>query len=326
MPSEVRKLQALIPRIGESHFRQRLHLQAEHVARMFERGRTLQRLEHTGPLLRAVALALKLAGLEERGRRNFHNLRRVWNPVWLDSLPPAFDGFRILQISDTHIDILPGFAGLLARRVSGIAYDLCVWTGDYRNSDSGFDTRAIEGMRLLAGALRPPVYAVLGNHDFLEMVPPLEEAGVRFLLNETVALERGGDRVYLSGVDDPYFYETDNLQKARDAVPAGATAILLSHSPQLYRRASACGYDLMLSGHTHGGQVCLPGGLAPLIHTDCPRFMIRGAWRFGSLQGYTSTGAGGCGLPVRFNCPPELTIHVLRARQNGATLRLPPGA
>jgi predicted MPP superfamily phosphohydrolase len=257
---------------------------------------------------------LKITGLYGWGHRNFLDVRCVENEVLLPSLPPVFDGFRLLQLSDLHLDIDPEITDAIIRRLEGVAYDLCVITGDYRASSSGAYQRAIDCSARLAATLRPPVYAILGNHDFIEFVPPLEEAGLTFLLNETVKLERGGETIYLSGVDDPHFYETDNLEKARAGIPPGMVSILLAHSPELYRQAAATGYDFMLSGHTHAGQICLPGRI-PIMggNARCPRHMLYGPWRYGPLQGYTSAGTGSCGVPVRYFCPPEFTVHRLRA-------------
>jgi predicted MPP superfamily phosphohydrolase len=155
---------------------------------------------------------------------------------------------------------------------------------------------------------------VLGNHDFVEIVPPLEAAGLRFLLNESIAVERGGDRLHLVGVDDPHYYETDNLEDALAGLPDDEPKVLLCHSPELYRPAAACGLDLMLCGHTHAGQICLPGGIPLLTNARCPRRLRVGAWRYRELAGYTSAGTGSCGVPVRFFCPPEMTLHELRRK------------
>jgi predicted MPP superfamily phosphohydrolase len=161
-------------------------------------------------------------------------------------------------------------------------------------------------------ALTAPAYGVIGNHDFIEFVPPLEEAGVRILLNETVVVEWHGARLYLSGVDDPHFYETDSLDKAAESLPASAKAILLSHSPEIYRQAAAADYSLMLCGHTHAGQICLPGGVPILTNARGPRRIKSGPWRHRQMRGYTSPGVGCSGVPVRFFCPPAVTVHTLR--------------
>ena len=97
-------------------------------------------------------------------------------------------------------------------------------------------------------------------------------------------------------------------------IPAGAFSILLSHTPETYREAAAAGFDLMLSGHTHGGQLCLPGGIPIKLEARLPRSMGAGAWRYAEMAGYTSVGAGTSLLPVRLNCPPEITLHTLRCK------------
>ena len=122
---------------------------------------------------------------------------------------------------------------------------------------------------------------------------------------------RHGARVHVAGVDDPHFFQTDDLERALAGRPDGAFSLLLSHSSLLHPRAEAAGVRLMLSGHTHGGQFCLPGGLSLLNNTRSPRRLLKGAWRHGNLHGYTSRGIGCTGLPLRFNCPPELVVHIL---------------
>jgi predicted MPP superfamily phosphohydrolase len=143
------------------------------------------------------------------------------------------------------------------------------------------------------------------------MAPDLERMGVRILLNEHVEIEREGASIVLAGVDDAHFYRVDNLEKAATGVPEGAFSILLSHTPEIYRQAAHAGFDLMLSGHTHGGQICLPGGVPLTLESSLPRRMGRGGWRYGEMAGYTSAGCGACVVPVRFNCPPEITLHRL---------------
>lgn len=134
---------------------------------------------------------------------------------------------------------------------------------------------------------------------------------MRMLVNESVRIERGGDCIYLAGVDDPHYYEMDNIERAAGAIPLEATKILLSHSAENHRRALAAGIDLMLCGHTHGGQFCLPGGRAIINNAAQPRWMGKGAWQYHDLQGYTTRGIGVSIVPYRFFCPPEISVHVL---------------
>jgi uncharacterized protein len=245
-------------------------------------------------------------------RRNARRIALREHVVALRKLSPRFEGFRILQLSDLHLDIDPEITAALLERLQEAHYDLCVITGDFRAETWGNWGPALEETARVVAQLKPPVYAILGNHDFLEMVEPLEQLGLKMLLNEHVRIARGDDGIYLIGIDDPHFYETDNLEKALEGVPQEATKILLSHTAEPHRQALASGIDLMLSGHTHGGQLCLPGGYALLHNAQHPRSMGRGPWRIEELQGYTSSGAGCSMLPVRLFCPPEITVHVLR--------------
>jgi predicted MPP superfamily phosphohydrolase len=156
------------------------------------------------------------------------------------------------------------------------------------------------------------VYGVLGNHDTILMMPALEAMGIRMLLNEAVALARGGDTIYLAGIDDSHYYRADNLEKAWAAIPPDTLSILLSHSPEIYRHAAHSGFNIMLCGHTHGGQICLPGGRPLLYNARCPRRFCAGPWAYHHLLGYTSVGAGVSIVDMRLNCPPEITLHHLR--------------
>ena len=132
------------------------------------------------------------------------------------------------------------------------------------------------------------------------------------LFNECATITRGDDVIHLAGVDDAHFYRADDIGKVATQIPAGAFSILLSHTPETYREAAAAGFDLMLSGHTHGGQLCLPGGIPIKLEARLPRSMGAGAWRYSERAGHPSVGAGTSLLPVRLNCPTEITLHTLR--------------
>jgi predicted MPP superfamily phosphohydrolase len=186
-----------------------------------------------------------------------------------------------------------------------------VLTGDFRANTFGPYEAAIDGMKQVRLHLNGDIYAVLGNHDTIQMVPGIEEMGIRVLLNEHVVLDRDGACIYLAGIDDPHFYRADNIEKAADAIPDEAVAILLSHSPEVYRHAAHAAFDLMLCGHTHGGQICLPGGFPLMCNASCPRKFCYGAWTYYQLTGYTAAGSGACVVDVRLNCPPEITLHHL---------------
>lgn len=257
---------------------------------------------------------LKAFGLYRRGLRNFLDVRVVENDIPVADLPEALEGFSILHLSDLHIDIDPAIVGAVSRAVSGVACDVCVLTGDYMNLTVGDPTNAIALMSELRRSLPSPAYAVLGNHDTLDMVAPLERADYRILLNEHDVIRRGDASIVIAGVDDPYIYQTHSIGRALASAPEAAVRILLSHSPVIHAEAAAAGFDAMLCGHTHGGQVCLPGGIPILNNDRASRRFISGRWTDGRMQGYTSRGTGGCGLPVRYFCPAEVTLHRLRRK------------
>ncbi|RYF16539.1 MAG: metallophosphoesterase [Comamonadaceae bacterium] len=298
--------------MGEELLQRRLAMEGEQDAHHYRRASDAFRLEHlasAGPLIRAV---LTLTGLRARGRRNMADIRVRRNEVVLASLPAAFDGFTLLHASDLHLDLSAAHASVLAQRVRGLACDACVLTGDYRFAVSGPGGAALAALRAFVPVLPAPAYAVLGNHDGIALAPGLEALGVRVLMNENVALERGGERLHLAGIDDAHYFRTHDIARAAQGIPPDGCAILLSHTPQPYREAEEGGFALMLSGHTHGGQICLPGGIPILTDCPAPRALARGPWRHGGLAGYTSAGCGCSIVDARFHCPPEVTLHTLR--------------
>lgn len=298
-------------RLGRYHCRLRLNLEAEREYPGNDnrhRGLVIEHWEGGRGLIR---LALQLSLMQPLGWRNARALRLSHNDVVLAHLPPAFQGYTLLHLSDLHLDMGPGLVEALIETVRDLEYDVCVITGDFRAKTHGPCQAALDGMARLYPRLNGTVYAVFGNHDSLHMVRPLEMLGLRLLFNEAVALQKGDQAIYLAGVDDAHYYRADNLEKAAAAIPEGAVALLLSHTPEIYRQAAGAGFDLMLSGHTHGGQICLPGGFPLYVNTRAPRRYCRGAWRYRSLLGYTSSGSGVSIADARFNCPPEVTLHRL---------------
>ena len=259
--------------------------------------------------------ALRLSGLYGRARRNAEDVQVRRHDIVMPELPAAFDGFTILQISDLHVDMNEGAMRRLDELLPDLRYDLCVLTGDYRGKTFGPYDATIEGMARMRAHIAGPVYAVLGNHDTIRMVPALEAMGIRMLLNETLPLVRGAQRLHLAGIDDAHYYRVDNIEKAASPIPDGEFSILLSHTPEIYRQAAHAGFDLMLSGHTHGGQICLPGAIPITLDATLPRRMGSGAWRYRRMVGYTSVGVGSCIVAVRINCPPEITLHRLRCAE-----------
>ena len=302
-------------RLGRLYARQRLGIEDDREGRVFGQGINYFHPENWYFSPSVIRGALKLSGLYGRARRNAEDVQIRRHDIVMPELPAAFDGFTILQISDLHVDMNEGAMRRLNELLPDLRYDLCVLTGDYRGKTFGPCDATIEGMARMRAHITGPAYAVLGNHDTIRMVPALEEMGIRMLLNETEPLVRGAERLYLAGIDDAHYYRVDNIEKAASPIPDGEFSILLSHTPEIYRQAAHAGFDLMLSGHTHGGQICLPGAIPITLDATLPRRMGSGAWRYRRMVGYTSVGVGSCIVAVRINCPPEITLHRLLCAQ-----------
>lgn len=305
-------LRKLDVRLGRRHVRQRLKFEADHAAQVFGQGLTFFHLENWYSAPSLIRTALRMSGLYRRARRNADRVLIKRNEVKFQNLPSLFDDFTLLQISDLHVDLSEGAMNHLMEIVGPLNCDACVLTGDYRGKTYGPFEPAIDGVAKVRALIRAPIYAVLGNHDTIQMIPHLEAMGVRVLINECETLSRGQQRIHLAGIDDAHFYRADDIETAASEIPAGEFSILLSHTPEVYREAYQAGFDLMLSGHTHGGQLCLPGSIPIKLEAALPRKLGAGAWKHVSMEGYTSAGVGTSLLPVRLNCPPEVTLHILR--------------
>jgi uncharacterized protein len=299
-------------RLGARYARLRLKFEADHEAQVFGQGLTFFHLENWYSAPSIIRKALKASGLYWRARRNADGIVLKRNEITFQNLPPSFEQFTILHISDLHVELSEGAMQRLLEMVASLHADVCVFTGDYRGNAYGPFEAAMEYVAKLRALIGAPIYAVLGNHDSIQMVPRLEAMDVRVLLNECETITRENQRIHIAGIDDAHFYRADDIETAATKIPRGEFSILLSHTPQVYRQAAEAGFDLMLSGHTHGGQLCLPGSIPIRLEAVIPRKFGAGAWKYLDLSGYTSVGAGTSILPVRLNCPPELTLHVLR--------------
>ena len=266
-------------------------------------------------MITVLSQCLKVVGLYERGIRNALDLQLNHLELSFNDLPPAFDGFSILQISDPHFGALAGITERMLKLVSGLRPDLVVLTGDYRSADRKSYKYVLPPLQKLTTALPAQygVWAILGNNDCADMVEPMEGIGIKMLINETGAIERGGDSLYITGVDDVHAFHTEAAPEAMKNAPQGFK-IALVHSAELADTAAACGYHLYLTGHTHGGQIALPGG-RPLI-SNLKRFSryVSGLWHHGDMVGYTSSCVGISVVPLRFNTRGEVTLITLRCR------------
>jgi len=239
--------------------------------------------------------------------------------IWLHRLPAAFDGLRIVHLTDIHHSLFTPLeeverAVYLANRLDP---DLVALTGDYVTLSDAYIrpvARALGKLRARRG-----VFAVLGNHDFQvdasAVTAALRAHHIRVLRNTRRPVRSGGETLWLLGVDD-LWWNSDDLPAALKRVPARDAKILLCHNPLGIWQASDRGIDLVLSGHTHGGQVRLPG-FSKLYRSKLGERFVEGWNVLKSTQIYVSRGIGKVVLPIRVACPPEIACLQLRRARPG---------
>jgi uncharacterized protein len=269
----------------------------------------------------SVALATDATFVEPDHPR----LERV--DIWLPTLPSALDGFTIAQLSDFHYDpyfsVTPIKAGI--QMVNDLNPDLVVLTGDFvtmpfrdsRKHENRLAMEAADPCSEVLRALQAPhgVFAILGNHDHIfgpeGVTDSLQARGIQVLRNRSVAIEKDKRHFWLAGLDDVLGDGAD-LDETLRRIPPGETTVLLCHEPDFADIAALYGPALQISGHSHGGQVRLPLFGAPIL----PPLGRKYPWgwrRLGSMQLYTNCGIGTVNLPIRLNCPPEVTLFTLRS-------------
>ena len=235
--------------------------------------------------------------------------------VRIPGLPTVLDGYRIGQISDLHCgDQIP--EARVARwvaRLNAQALDLVAVTGDlivHGSSHVEAVARALGGLRAKDGA-----FVSMGNHDYFtdgeHFVRTLEAQGLTVLRNRGVVIQRGQAQLYVAGADDTWTRRHD-VELALADRPVDAPTVLLAHDPNLFPEAARLGVELTLSGHTHGGQLGIPG----VRRLSLARFITRwtaGLYRQGRSWLYVNRGAGTTGPPIRLGAPAELTVLTLRS-------------
>ena len=267
----------------------------------------------------ATLAALALYG-DEVSR---HELETTHRTFFLRNLPPAFHGFRIVQFSDIHLEEFTEdfFLRRVIDRVNALAPDLVLVTGDFCSRGpmplSVSLAAAARCAQLLATLTCPQRFGVLGNHDV--QVDPrvirghMEDNGLPLLVNQHVRIERQGQHFFLGGIDD-FSAGYPNLSLAVPATP-DAPVLLMAHEPDYADHVATHPrgplVDLIFSGHSHGGQIRIPG-IRPLALPRFGRIYPEGHYLVGNSQLYVNRGIGTVGLPIRLNCPPEITVATLQ--------------
>ena len=249
---------------------------------------------------------LKSTGTFRKGFQNASNIIFREQSIVIPSLPQSFNGFTILFLSDLHLDMMPGLERNIVELISGREFDLCVMTGDYSTASLGGESESLNTLKKIIQAVKSHhgILGILGNHESAHDVFALESVGMSMLINESYLLEKSGSILQFIGTDDIRFY-TDQislvLKKSEDQC-----TVALVHSPELYDRAAEAGVNLYLCGHTHGGQICLPGGFPVMTNLKRGKKFHTGLWSYKGMQGITNVGVGTSVLPVRFNTVGEV--------------------
>jgi uncharacterized protein len=253
-----------------------------------------------------------------------HEIDIVQRPISIQNLPAPFHGYRIVQISDIHLDEYtePFFLERVVHDINTLAPDLVLLTGDFITHGSlTFITggHAVRRCAEILTALTAPLrYAILGNHDVAFdgplVIKTLAAHGIPVLVNQHLPIERDGARLWLCGADDPGTSHPD-LDLTIPQKPDGPV-LLMIHEPDyadvVVAHPRGHLVDLMLSGHSHGGQIRLPF-VGPLVLPPLGEKYPEGHYRFNQMQLYVNRGIGTVGLPFRLNCPPEITVITLNA-------------
>lgn len=270
-------------------------------------------------LWRAVQVTLGAAALGAGGlgyatavEPDWIELRRI--RLGLRRLSSAFRGYRLVQISDIHID------GWMRERLPGIVRlineqrpDLVAITGDFvTNRPRRYAAALVEALTPLRA--RDGVVGVLGNHDHWSSASTvraiMKDSGIVEIGNRVHTVRRGDASLHVAGVDD-YLVHADRLDRVLERLPAEGAAVLLVHEPDYADVSAATGrFDLQISGHSHGGQIRLPLLGAPYLPRYARKYPM-GLYRVGEMFHYTNRGLGMLGPHVRLNCRPEVTVFTL---------------
>jgi len=253
--------------------------------------------------------------------RSGHEITEAEFPI--TGLPREFDGFTIALISDIHSGAFMSREDMTeyARLVNGLHADMIAVPGDFVNAN----VREIAPFAEAFSALQAPsgVFGVLGNHDYYTGSPDIvarevTSCGIRVLRNESIEVRKNGASLCILGVDDVGRYPTASMlmDQAAASAPSGTSRILLCHRPYFLQEAAERDIGLVLSGHTHGGQVVFGRfGNTVIAPARIASPYIWGKYRINDSHMYVSRGVGTVGLPVRINCPPEITRITLRSHE-----------
>jgi predicted MPP superfamily phosphohydrolase len=252
--------------------------------------------DDSGLIHQTLKLLLKALRLSDKAKAAARDIAVNEKQLFFPNLPQDFAGVRILFLSDLHFPGFYGFSELLERHLAGLKFDYCFLGGDFSNgtgAEPEMVSKCLTRLIPVLGGFCGGIYSVLGNHDIYDTAILLEKMGVRVLINDSCVIKRGDGRIRLVGLDDHHHFRSLDWRQAEEEIrDAEEFKILLSHSPDNRKAAAKKGYSLMLSGHTHGGQICLPAGIPIMTHCRTRGKFAKGYWKMNGLIGYTSSGTG----------------------------------
>ena len=260
------------------------------------------------------SLALSLPHVARAALTEPYMLSIEHERIQLNRLPKAFDGFRIVQLSDIHHGPFSNREQIerAVETANRLQPDIIALTGDYISKERHYAAPCAE----MLGRLKAKygVYAVLGNHDHwvdAALITDLFRAeGIKVLINEGMHFEKNGASFWLAGVDDT-MVGLEDLSLALAGARRDEMKLLLAHNPIILRRAARASVDLVLSGHTHGGQVAIRGERSTV--RGARKRLLKGHGRLANTQIYVNRGLGTVVLPIRYGCPPEISLLELRS-------------
>jgi len=278
-----------------------------------QRGRVAPYAGSNRPVTPLRALAVNLTHAARAALTEPYMLTVEHQPIYLAKLPAEFDGFRIVHLSDVHHGPFSSQEQIerAVQTANRLKPDIVALTGDYISKERQYAPACAEMLAKLRA--RYGVYAVLGNHDHwtdAKLITDLFRAeGITVLINEGLRFEHKGAAFWLAGVDDT-MVGLEDISLALAGSSRHEMKLLLAHNPIILRRAARAGIDLVLSGHTHGGQVAWRSERSPSGRPR--RRLLKGLGHQGNTQIYVTRGLGTVILPIRYGCPPEVSLLELR--------------
>ena len=250
-----------------------------------------------------------------------HNLQVTHHNILLPKLADEFRGMKIVQISDLHFEEYDEafFLEHVIHVVNGLKPDMVLFTGDFVSYGplpmSYGRSRIVPCAQILAKTECPWRFASLGNHDYVvgceDVKNGLESHGIPTLINRAIPIERGGKRLWLVGLGSACAMASHpETAIPKSALRDGEPVVVMAHEPDVLPQIASYGVDLMLSGHTHGGQIRFPM-VPPMFLPQFGRIYVEGMFRLGNTHLYVNRGIGAVLVPVRLNCRPEITEFTL---------------